>query len=109
MSADDEGRADDPPGGEEANGEGGVEETGSGGDLVPREPPPTSPQRPSLPESPFTTETIQFMQADERLGVVLRGGPIGAASVPTAVAGPFLYRLHQLVHAVAAVLSGRNL
>lgn len=92
---------DEPP------GAGAEEGTSPATPVQPSPAGPPAPQ-PQLPESPFSTETIEFMTSDERLAVILRGGAIGASSVPTAVAGPFLFRLHELLHAVAAVLAGRR-
>jgi hypothetical protein len=45
---------------------------------------------------------------DELLAVVLRGPAVGARRVPMDIAGPFLYRVNELVHAVAASVVGRR-
>jgi hypothetical protein len=84
----------------------------SGADEPPNLPLPTdppSPEQPPLPEDPFTKEQIEFMRSDELLAVVLRGGPVGSDSVPTSVAGGFLYRFDEVTAAIAATLKGRRL
>jgi hypothetical protein len=60
--------------------------------------------------SPFSTETIKFMVGvdDELLSVLLRGGLVGERRVGLDVAGPFLFRLNELIHAIGAVLIGRK-
>lgn len=62
---------------------------------------PRQPPAPQLPEDPFTTEPISFMQGG-LLSILLRGGPVGKHFVPTGVAGGFLFRFDQLVRAIAA-------
>jgi hypothetical protein len=61
------------------------------------------------PQSPWPTEEIEFMKGDdELLAVRLRGAPhVGETTIDLDVAGPFLFRLHQLVHAIATAIQGR--
>ncbi len=61
------------------------------------------------PKSPYTTETVSFMQGvdDEVLAVVLRGVNVGQRRIGMDIAGPFLFRLNELIHAVASVVAGR--
>ncbi len=44
---------------------------------------------------------------DEVLTVLLRNGPVGERRIALDVAGPFLFRLHELIHAIASVIAGR--
>lgn len=59
------------------------------------------------PESPYPTEELDYMVADEVLTVRLRGISIGASTIALKIAGPFMFRLQQIVHATATAMSGR--
>lgn len=61
-----------------------------------------------VPEDPFSKEQVEFMVGDQAVAVRLRGGPVGEREVPTGVAGPFMYRLHLLVQALASTVAGRQ-
>jgi hypothetical protein len=85
---------EEPPVPPNANDEGEGEEKG--------------PESPKPPDSPFTTETIEFAVADEALAVLLRGGPVATESIGLGVAGPFLNRLHELLFALTSFFVGRD-
>lgn len=61
-----------------------------------------------LPESPYTTEDVEFMVPDEVLAIRLKGAAIGTRSIPMAIAGPFMFRLHELIHAITSRIGGRE-
>lgn len=62
------------------------------------------------PPSPWPVEDINFMAGvdDEVLAVILRGGVVGERRIGLDLAGPFLFRLHELVHATASAILGRQ-
>ena len=45
---------------------------------------------------------------DEQLAVSLRGASVGKTRVDLGIAGPFLFRLNELIHAIASVVNGRR-
>jgi hypothetical protein len=59
-------------------------------------------------KSPFETGTINYMEFDrEQLAIALEGPPVSGKRVDLSVGGPFLYRLHEVLHTLAAHVQSR--
>ena len=64
------------------------------------------------PKSPFTKEGVRFLEGEagegEKLAIRLESDKIGEGRIATTIAGPFLYRLHELLHALAHIAQSRR-
>lgn len=70
------------------------------------------PEAPSAPpKSPFKKEGVRFLEGEvgEKLAIRLEADKIGEGKIATTIAGPFLNRLHELLHALGEVAQSKRI